>query len=231
MALAFFVVYRYNIKLVSYDYSAKSAERRTLMQPEKTNRLFLVMGKSATGKDHIYKALLEKQIGLVPVVPYTTRPMRETEAEGVEYHFLTAGQMEALDKEGKIIERRCYQTVMGPWYYMTVDDGQIDLTAHSSLLIVTPEAYGKLRDYFGKDYTVPIYIESPDAERLKRSIKREEKQEKPVFAEVCRRYLADEQDFSEEVLTDLGIIKRFENIDFDACVQEVAEYIKETAGI
>ena len=201
------------------------------MQPKKTNRLFLVMGKSATGKDHIYKALLEKMPGLASVVPYTTRPMRETETEGVEYHFLNISQMEELDRQGKIIERRCYQTVMGPWYYMTVDDGQIDLSAHSSLLIVTPEAYGKLRDYFGEENTVPLYIESPDAERLKRSIKREEKQEKPVFAEVCRRYLADEQDFSEEVLFALGIEKRFENIDFDACVQEVADYIKETAGI
>ena len=201
------------------------------MRPKKTNRLFLVMGKSATGKDHIYKALLEKMPGLASVVPYTTRPMRETETEGVEYHFLNISQMEELDRQGKIIERRCYQTVMGPWYYMTVDDGQIDLSAHSSLLIVTPEAYGKLRDYFGEENTVPLYIESPDAERLKRSIKREEKQEKPVFAEVCRRYLADEQDFSEEVLFALGIEKRFENVDFDACVQEVAEYIKETAGI
>ena len=201
------------------------------MQPKKTNRLFLVMGKSATGKDHIYKALLEKMPELVSVVPYTTRPMRETEVEGVEYHFLSEPQMEELDRKGKIIERRCYQTVMGPWYYMTVDDGQIDLSAHSSLLIVTPEAYGKLRNYFGEENTVPLYIESPDAERLKRSIKREEKQEKPVFAEVCRRYLADEQDFSEEVLSGLGITKRFENIDFDACVQEVADYIRETAGI
>ena len=201
------------------------------MQPDKNHRLFLVMGKSATGKDHIYKALLEKMPELVSVVPYTTRPMRETEVEGVEYHFLSEPQMEELDRKGKIIERRCYQTVMGPWYYMTVDDGQIDLSAHSSLLIVTPEAYGKLRNYFGEENTVPLYIESPDAERLKRSIKREEKQEKPVFAEVCRRYLADEQDFSEDVLSGLGITKRFENIDFDACVQEVADYIRETAGI
>ena len=67
------------------------------MQPDKNHRLFLVMGKSATGKDHIYKALLEKIPELVSVVPYTTRPMRENEVEGVDYHFLSEPQMEELD--------------------------------------------------------------------------------------------------------------------------------------
>ena len=189
--------------------------------------LFLIMGKSATGKDHIYRRVLEELSGRIfPVVPYTTRPKREKETEGVEYHFLTLSEMEELSSQGKIVERRCYPCVLGPWYYMTVDDGQIDLDEKPSLLIVTPEAYELLRSYFGSENTVPVYIESPDAERLRRSIKREEKQEKPLFTEVCRRYLADEEDFSEEVLAGLGIERRFENVDFEDCVKEVTDYIR-----
>lgn len=47
------------------------------------------MGKSSTGKDTIYKRLLEDQeLGLQRIVPYTTRPIREGEQEGVEYHFV-----------------------------------------------------------------------------------------------------------------------------------------------
>ena len=75
----------------------------------------------------------------------TTRAPRGTEQDGVEYHFLTLPEMEELSSQGKIVERRCYQSVLGPWYYMTVDDGQINLDEKPSLLIVTPEAYEQLR--------------------------------------------------------------------------------------
>ncbi len=191
-------------------------------------KLYTVMGKSATGKDHIFKAVCEK-LGneIKPVIPYTTRPKRINETEGIEYHFLTEGDMNELDRAGKVIESRCYNTVAGPWYYFTCDDGQINTEQYDSIIIVTLEAYRKIRDYYGEDKVCPIYIQVDDGERLKRSIKREEKQEKPVFAEVCRRYLADENDFSEEELLSLGIIRRFENNnDISNCVEEIVREIK-----
>ncbi len=73
-------------------------------------------------------------------------------------------------------------------------------------------------------------MESPDRERLARSLKREDKQEKPNYAEVCRRYLADEADFSDKVLEELGITKRYVNIDFNACVEEIVAGIKRTGN-
>lgn len=189
-------------------------------------KLFLVMGKSATGKDHIYKAILDKfGSKLTPVVPYTTRPMRQGETNGVEYNFVTEEKLSALKEAGKVIECRCYNTIMGPWYYFTCDDGQIDANGDNKILIVTPEAYEGIVAYYGQDLIRPVYIESPDEERLLRSIKREKKQEKPNMKEVCRRYLADEEDFSEDYLKKLEINKRFTNIDFDACVEEIAGYI------
>lgn len=49
--------------------------------------IFCILGKSASGKDSIYKKLLEDPtLDLTPVIPYTTRPMREGEREGVDYH-------------------------------------------------------------------------------------------------------------------------------------------------
>ena len=47
-------------------------------------KIFYVMGKSASGKDTIYKKLLERFPGLKTVVTYTTRPIRDGETEGVE---------------------------------------------------------------------------------------------------------------------------------------------------
>ena len=51
-------------------------------------KIVLLMGKSTTGKDTIYKKLLENRtLGLKKVVLYTTRPMRQEEANGVQYFF------------------------------------------------------------------------------------------------------------------------------------------------
>ena len=50
--------------------------------------------------------------------------------------------------------------------------------------------------------------------------------ENPKYEELCRRFLADSQDFSEEKIEESGIEKRFQNINLDDCVKEIIEYIK-----
>ena len=86
--------------------------------------IIFLMGKSATGKDHIYEQLAhDEQLHLKRITMYTTRPMRAGEAEGVEYHFVNDDEAARLEKEGKIIEMRCYDTVIGVWKYFTVNDG------------------------------------------------------------------------------------------------------------
>lgn len=190
-------------------------------------KLFLIMGKSASGKDTLYKDIVARfGDGLGTVVPYTTRPIREGEQEGVEYHFITESEMNAMDETGKVIEKRCYQTVYGPWYYLTADDGQIDLSRRSSILIVTPAAYGKLRDYFGAEQVVPLYVETEDGLRLARALKRERAQKNPKYEEMCRRFLADAEDFSEEKLRELGIDRRFVNNQYDRVLNELCDVIR-----
>ena len=55
---------------------------------------------------------------------------------------------------------------------------------------------------------------------------REQKQEEPKYAEMCRRFLADQEDFSEENIADAEIGIRFENTDLDICVKNISDYIK-----
>ncbi len=191
-------------------------------------KIFYVMGKSASGKDTIYKRLREELPQLKTVVPYTTRPIREGETDGVEYHFTTEEDLKRKKEEGRIIEMRTYQTVFGPWSYATVQDGQIALEENSYLLIGTLESYRNTRAYFGARALVPLYIEVEDGERLTRAITRERQQKSPNYEEVCRRFLADAADFSEEKLREAGIEKRYENRDFSECIRvlldEIAHY-------
>ena len=185
------------------------------------------MGKSATGKDTIYKRLLEsEELNLKTAVMYTTRPIRISEMEGVEYHFVNEDTLWELKKQNKIIEHRAYDTLHGIWHYFTVNDGQIDLENADYLMIGTLETYAQIREYFGKERVIPIYLELEDGIRMLRALRREQKQEQPKYAEMCRRYLADEEDFSEEKLEKNGIQNRYENKDINICIYHIIEDIK-----
>ena len=183
--------------------------------------IYCLMGKSASGKDTIYNRLLAmEKLHLRRVVPYTTRPMRSGETDGQTYVFCTEQQVADFEAAGKIIELRAYHTVYGIWKYFTADDGQICLAESDYLMIGTLEAYEQIRDYFGMDKVCPVYVEVDDGLRLQRAL------DQPKYAEMCRRFLADEEDFSEENLERAGITKRFQNTDLDQVTQEIASYMK-----
>ena len=189
-------------------------------------KIYYLMGKSASGKDTIYRELLKKCPRLRRVVLYTTRPMRDGECEGREYYFANPKTLEAFEKQGKIIEMRTYQTVCGPWSYATVDDGRICLEEADYLAIGTLESYEKLREYYGEDVVKPLYVMVDDGVRLERALAREKTQKKPNYAELCRRFLADEEDFAQEKLERLGIQSSFVNETLDKCVDEILSAIQ-----
>ena len=170
-------------------------------------KIFYIMGKSASGKDTIYKELMEKIPKFHSIVPYTTRPMREGEKDGVEYFFVDQERFDEMMDEEKIIEFRSYNT------------------QYDYLVIGTIESYYALKEYFGDDVMVPLYIEVEDGLRLSRALERERAQLKPQYAELCRRFLADAEDFSEENLERAGIKRRFQNIDKETCMEEILREI------
>jgi guanylate kinase len=189
-------------------------------------RIFYIMGKSSSGKDTIYKRLIQnRSLHLKRIVPYTTRPIRSGENDGVEYHFTDIDGMNRLKADNKIIESRSYDTVYGVWYYFTVKDNQIDLENNDYLIIGTLQSYVNTRDYFGEDKVIPIYISLDDGERLTRALRREKKQSEPKYEELCRRYLADTSDFSLENLENAGIKKYFDNYCLRDCLNEICSYI------
>lgn len=194
-------------------------------------KIFYIIGKSSTGKDTVFKRLQkEKSLGLNTIVSYTTRPIRAGEKDGETYHFIDEKILARLEKEGRVIEKRSYETVYGPWYYLTVFDEQIDLEHQNYIMIGTIESYVKTRNFFGKKYLVPIYIEVEDGIRLSRALNRERRQKSPKYTEMCRRFLADTEDFSEERIAQAGITKKFQNLDFKVCLKEIKDYICERKG-
>ena len=178
------------------------------MQGNKAHRIFCIMGKSGSGKDTLYRMLLsDSELPFERLVPCTTRPIRAGERNGREYHFYTVDEFRALERAGK------------------ADDGQIDLARRSTLLIGTLESYLALRAYYGADRVVPVYVEVEDGERLQRALDRERAESEPKYRELCRRFLSDSEDFSEERIAAAGITRRFENDDLSRCMREIKEYL------
>lgn len=184
-------------------------------------KIYYMMGKSSSGKDTLYKEVLKALPKLKTLVLYTTRPIRGGEQEGIEYHFVTDEELERFEKAGKIIEERTYDTVYGAWKYATIEDGQINLAAYDYLVIGTLESYAGMKKCYGAENLVPIYIEVEDGERLSRALSRERQQEQPKYEEMCRRFLADQKDFSEENLEEAGIVRRYYNDDKVQCLEKI----------
>ena len=189
--------------------------------------IFCLMGKSSSGKDTVYRRLLEDPLlGLHRFVTGTTRPIREGERDGEEYYFYTEDQFQKLREDGRIIECRSYDTVHGIWNYFTVAHEKLDVAHQDYLTINTLEAYEKLRDYFGAEHLIPVYLEVDDGLRLQRALDRERQQLQPRYRELCRRFLADEEDFSPENLERAHIKPIFRNVVLDETVAQVADYIR-----
>lgn len=191
-------------------------------------KIFYLIGKSCAGKDSLYKILMnDDSLNLLPVIRYTTRPIRDKEVDGVNYHFVDKETYSAHKRSGIIIEEQVYHTVHGDWYYYTADDGGIDIGSHDYIAIGVLESYAGTREYFGKDNVLPIYIELDDGERLQRALDREKLPGNGRYAEMCRRFLTDAEDFREERIEELGIEDkaRFVNDDLDDCAKRIREWI------
>ena len=198
------------------------------------SKIYYLMGKSSTGKDTIYKELRKRMPQLKNVTIYTTRPRREGEKEGEEYFFTDETELEKFKTEDRLIEERAYNTVYGIWHYFTADDGQFNFEQKNQdyLMIGTLESYEKLKTYFGNEKVVPLYIEVEDGERLTRALAREKTQKEPKYAEMCRRFLADCEDFSEENIAKAGIVRRFSNNTTpEACFSEIQNFVEQQKKI
>ena len=198
------------------------------------NKIFYLIGKSSTGKDTLLEMLLkDRELKLKKIIQYTTRPIRGGEEEGREYHFIDDAEAERMKKAGLIVEMRAYNTVHGIWKYMLADDGQFAEPA-DRIAVGTIESYIKVRDYFGEDRVVPLYIHVETGERLSRALNREREHANPKYAEMCRRFLSDEEDFSDEKLKQAGLMRDdgsylngFENDELQSCYERIRSFIRE----
>ena len=145
--------------------------------------IIALCGKSASGKSTIQKTLAE-EYPVHKIISCTTRPPREGEIDGVDYHFLTEDEFLAGSLNGDFLETAQFRG----WYYGTRKQ---DVNNEISVGVFNPQGLKSLDRFRNQYLIVPIYIKLPLLERLKRSYRREDKFKKEYF----RRAFTDFIDF------------------------------------
>lgn len=155
---------------------------------ENKYQIVALIGKAGAGKDSIQKTTCELHpLMFHPIVSCTTRPAREGEIEGVDYHYITLNEFTRKVLNGDMLEA----TEFRDWFYgTTLDSLSKDKI---NIGVFNPAGVEALLEDSRLDVTV-FEVVAPDKQRLMRYLNREEN---PDCAEMCRRYFTDEKDFAD----------------------------------
>lgn len=138
--------------------------------------MICLIGESASGKSTIEKQLVEK-FGYKKIISYTTRPMRNAEVNGVDYHFVDDDTFERMKKDGEFAECAKYRG----WQYGTALKDCTD----DKVCVVTPHGYRQLKKIPDLN-VIGFYIQVSRRERLIKILQRGDDIE-----EAYRRSLSD----------------------------------------
>ena len=163
--------------------------------------LIILCGPAGSGKNYILNNLMSKYPDdLNLIIPDTTRPPRDSEKDGVDYNFLTTDEF--------FTKKHLEVTEFNNWYYGTPIDAlrqnKINIT------ILNPMAILQIYKYIDNLNIKIFYIDVPDKIRILRQLNRETF---PDVYEICRRFLADKQDFNKLLSTHLPL-KKITNLTF-----------------
>lgn len=147
-------------------------------------KIIALVGKSGAGKDFCMKQIA-KENNYHIIVSSTTRPKREYEVEGVDYHFLSEKEFAA----GRFLETASFNG----WHYGTRYE---DLDPNrTNIGVFNPTGLKSLAAHDDISLTI-VYIKATDKIRLLRQLNREEN---PNVKEIVRRFMTDEADFKDDM--------------------------------
>ena len=184
-------------------------------------KIICLIGKSGSGKSTIEQKLCS-DLKINQVISHTTRPPRNKELDGLDYHFVSDDYFEENKEE--FIEQRLYK-VINPdgtkaiWRYGLHRDS---VKEGLNVVVVDPNGYKALRGYFGRNNVLPFFIHCSDSTRLNRVLLRGDGANK---LEVMRRFAADEEDF-KDFIESRDYYKVANENGIDSAVEEIEGVLK-----
>ena len=118
--------------------------------------IYAIVGQTLGGKSTLVRDLVTAT-GIKQVITYTTRPMREGERDGVDYHFITSEEMDS----GRYFGRRDFYTVYRdePYSYAMNKDDVFPF--EDRIIILDPPGLQALRDEVGYQNVTSVFINAP----------------------------------------------------------------------
>jgi len=174
-------------------------------------RLITLTGVTASGKDTLLKEVCKVNKDLIPIISWTTRPKREGETEGVEYHFVSKEEfLKEYNKEGHgdFVEAREYNTKSGKYYY-GVNKNSIDLTKDGDYIVILDSQGVRSMRYFCKENNIELvsyYIDCDYRNVILRSLDREPNATNKQILEMNRRIIDDDIAVNTRYIRERAII-------------------------
>lgn len=157
--------------------------------------MFILCGKTCSGKNALARELISR--GYSMVTTYTTRPPREKEVDGVDYHFLTKDEFLVKEKEGFFAETMVYHTAFGDWYYGSAKEDYKSGDT-KKFIILTPNGVNSISEIRrASERLIPVFYIYANNTTIQRRLKGRGDD----ASEAMRRVHADQIDFKgfEEV--------------------------------
>lgn len=180
--------------------------------------ILVLTGKSSSGKDTLMKELVKSNY-FHGVISTTSRPIREYETAGVNYHFTTTDEFISKVKNNEFIEYRTYNTKLNDineiWYYGT-EKNSIN-TSKDSVLVLDVQGLKDIKKYFPDEIIIGIYLYCPTELRTERA------KQRGSFCEIewNRRIQTDKADF-ENVYEEVDYV-----LNGTKSIKELADEVKE----
>ena len=171
--------------------------------------IYAIVGNTLSGKSTLVRDLVTVT-GIKQVITYTTRPMRDGERDGLDYHFITSEEMDS----DKYFGRRDFYTVYReePYSYAMRKDDVFPF--EDKILILDSAGVRALKNEIGYENVVTVFIDAPIDLLVERGKLRGDSEE-----EVQRRLHADRDS--------LVSAKYFADIVLDPTKDDMLSYMYE----
>lgn len=146
----------------------------------KKHKRVVLVGRAASGKDHMRKTLEDK--GFKYAVSYTTRPPRTGETDGKDYFFLSTEEFERMIQNDEFYEHVSFNS----WHYGTTKEQFYN----DDVFIMTPHGISHVKPEDRKD-TFIMFLDMKLGVRQRRLAQRSDADT------VERRLEADDRDFAD----------------------------------
>lgn len=204
-----------NTVLKDIEYIFKEEEKEFIF-PSKSNIIALI-GKSGSGKSTILKEFTQHYFpGIFPIIQATTRPRRFPSESG--YLFYNNEDWDELEKQGAFLE----SAVFNNWHYGTLISSLVLGPDNWNIGIFSPAAIKQLLINSKVDKLKVFEVCADAKTRMERNLNREDT---PNVSEICRRMLADEEDF--KILPsplDIRLLENNKPEDIQNCVNAILKY-------